>query len=547
MTVDEYFVKIDADISGLRRELAQAERKTKQTGDKMQGSLGKIGGAIIAAFSVQALIAFSRQVIEVRSQFERFEAVLGNTLGSKGQAKMIMGEIKQMAADTPFQVTELTDAFVRLTNYGMQPSIEEMKLLGDVSAAVGKSVLQFSEAIADAATGQFERLKEFGIKAAKEGNKVTFTFKGQATTVDYTNDAIKEYLLSLGELEGVAGSMQVQMDTLGGSVSNLGDKFDSLMSSIGESSVWKGLIGYLGDVVETTEVLVNTWDDLPTDSLKFWTDNEWSIKQLEKAQKDYNEQLRTSAENQAMYEAAIKAGATPMGQMPAPGQPFVPVSSVFDLMTLDPKTGLPLTKDQRPKVGGKKPVKLTKEQIEAADKLRRETVKASVALNDLRITTEQSNRAAENAGQRFAAGIVGELETGGFQKPRFIASDFKFEDAAEELESMQRGDIRMVEEMNVDKWKDAVGDEMLDLEASALGLADGLAHAAQDMTNAGDIMANTIAQIIGQMIAQAAAAQLGALAGPLGGLITGGLSMALKGKDLETSRSRTANSIARYN
>jgi hypothetical protein len=541
MTVDEYFVKIDADISELKRELTQAERKTKQSGDKMSGSLSKIGGAIAAAFSVQALISFSRQVIEVRSQFERFEAVLGNTLGSKGQAKMIMGEIKQMAADTPFQVTELTDAFVRLTNYGMQPSIEEMRLLGDVSAAVGKSVLQFSEAIADAATGQFERLKEFGIKAAKEGDKVTFTFKGQSKTVEYTNDAIKKYLLSLGELEGVSGSMQVQMDTLGGKVSNLGDSWDSLLNTIGDTDAWGNVITGLKDTVSWTEKWIKASGQMGFINPM----NPFAAYQMEVGAMMADFRKQNKAILQATAEAKGKAGVTPAGPL-MPGQTRTTMHAAgFVFGTKDPMTGLPTVADKGKLQATEK--RLTKEQQKAVDKLRRETVKASVALTDLRIATEMSNKANMNFAQKFSDKINAELGTGGFKRPQIITSDFKFEGAAEELESMQRGDLRMVEEMNVDKWADTIEDDMLGLEASALGLADGLAHAAQDMTNAGDIMINTIAQIIGQMISQAAAAQLGALAGPLGGLITGGLSMALKGKDLETSRSRTANSIARYN
>ena len=131
-------------------------------------------------------------------------------------------------------------------------------------------------------------------------------------------------------------------ETLGGSVSNLGDKFDSLLNTIGESSVWKSVLSSLGDIVETTEVLISTWDQLPVDELKFWTDTEYSIKQLEKAQKDYNEQLRITAENTATYEAAVKAGATPMGQIPTGAKPFVPVSAGFNLATLDPKMGMPI-------------------------------------------------------------------------------------------------------------------------------------------------------------------------------------------------------------
>ena len=39
------------------------------------------------------------------------------------------------------------------------------------------------EAVADATTGEFERLKEFGIRASSQGDKVALTFRGVTTTV----------------------------------------------------------------------------------------------------------------------------------------------------------------------------------------------------------------------------------------------------------------------------------------------------------------------------------------------------------------------------
>ena len=50
------------------------------------------------------------------------------------------------------------------------------------------------EAVADAAVGEFERLKEFGIKAKSEGDKVTFLFKGVSTTVGKNAAEIETFL-----------------------------------------------------------------------------------------------------------------------------------------------------------------------------------------------------------------------------------------------------------------------------------------------------------------------------------------------------------------
>tara|TARA_A100001201_G_scaffold84233_2_gene74707 strand:- start:84 stop:1553 length:1470 start_codon:yes stop_codon:yes gene_type:complete len=110
-----------------------------------------------------------------------------------------------------------------------------MRKLGDLASSTGKEFVQLTEAIIDAQVGEFERLKEFGIRASKQGDQVTFTFKNVKTQVDFTSDAIQNYILSLGDLEGVSGAMVGISKTLGGQISNLGDSFDSLKNEIGEA------------------------------------------------------------------------------------------------------------------------------------------------------------------------------------------------------------------------------------------------------------------------------------------------------------------------
>jgi hypothetical protein len=147
-----------------------------------------------------------------------------------------MDQIVNFASSTPFQVNELTDSFVKLANRGFVPTMEQMRQMGDVASSVGKSFDQLTEAILDAQTGEFERLKEFGIKASAQGDVVQFTFKGITTEVAKSDKAIQEYILSLGNLDGVAGSMEAIAATTGGAISNLEDNITQLFKNIGDSS-----------------------------------------------------------------------------------------------------------------------------------------------------------------------------------------------------------------------------------------------------------------------------------------------------------------------
>lgn len=239
---------INTEVGRLNRSIR--DLKSKQSGGG-GGLLSSLGGLMPFTLGVGALsagiVGLASNMIKVRSEFEKYEAVLTNTLGSASAARMEMSMLKEFAASTPFQLNELTGAFVKLTNYGLKPSKDDLRRLGDIASSVGKGFDQLAEALADAVTGQFERLKEFGIKSKKEGENVTFTFKGQSKTILNNADAIKTYITGLGDLKGVYGSMAAISNTLGGRISNMKDSWDSLMNTMGSgnSGIFKSTIELL--------------------------------------------------------------------------------------------------------------------------------------------------------------------------------------------------------------------------------------------------------------------------------------------------------------
>lgn len=182
-----------------------------------------------------AMLDFGKEIFATTAKFEKYETVLRVALGTQEAAEQAMGKIKTMAAQTPFSVDELTESYVKYVNRGLQPSMAEMTKLGDIAASQGKSFDQLTEAVLDAGTGEFERLKEFGIQASKSGNEVELSFKGVQKTVANTPEAIQGALIAFGELEGVQGGMAAISQTLEGRVSNLGDMFDNLKLVLGDA------------------------------------------------------------------------------------------------------------------------------------------------------------------------------------------------------------------------------------------------------------------------------------------------------------------------
>src|SRR5690606_31406261 len=109
----------------------------------------------------------------------------------------------------------------------------------------GKTMIDFIEAVADATTFEFERLKEFGIKAKQEGDKVFFTFRGVTTEVKKTAADVSKYLKNIGDTT-FAGAMEAQMQTFRGVVAQVSDAWDQFLVDVASH----GLLDAMKEVLQ---------------------------------------------------------------------------------------------------------------------------------------------------------------------------------------------------------------------------------------------------------------------------------------------------------
>lgn len=232
-----------ADTSGLMKAEKGLDNLSKQgakTDKAMSGagaSIGKsfagiaaaVGGLVSATSAMQKLIETSRE-------FDVLNAGLITATGSAENATDAFKAIEDFATTTPYSLGQATKAFTQLVNLGLTPSERALTSYGNTAAAMGKDLSQMVEAVADATVGEFERLKEFGIKARSEGDNVSFTFRGMTTTVKKSAEEIEGYLIGLGQNE-FASAMANRMNTLDGAISNLSDSWDGLFRSISSQGV----------------------------------------------------------------------------------------------------------------------------------------------------------------------------------------------------------------------------------------------------------------------------------------------------------------------
>jgi len=186
------------------------------------GAVGLLGGLTAGS------------IANTTKEFERLITVLTqNFNGDRVKALEVFGQIRQFAAETPFQVDELTQAFIRFQSIGITPTNDVLRDLGDFAAAQGRSIQQVVEAVVDVGVGQTRRLEELGVKSQVANGKVVASFKDVSVTVPQTNAGILQLIQTLGKAQGVAGGMAAQAKTLGGALSNAGDSIDRLSFAFG--------------------------------------------------------------------------------------------------------------------------------------------------------------------------------------------------------------------------------------------------------------------------------------------------------------------------
>ena len=263
MTTQATVIALRADIQGLQSDMQRAvgivdsaSKTIKSDADKTFKSLKSEAdrtfrtavGAVFGAGGILGLRAIAGQLRE----FETLKASLKTVTGSSNEAEQALQWIERFAAQTPFALEEVIGAFVKLSALGLEPSEAALRSYGNTASAMGKSLDQFVEAVADAATGEFERLKEFGVRSATEGDRVTFTFRGMSTTVQKEAAAIERYLRQIGDVE-FGGAMAERAATIDGAFSNLGDSFKQLVTAVGDA----GLTVVLADAARAMATLAN--------------------------------------------------------------------------------------------------------------------------------------------------------------------------------------------------------------------------------------------------------------------------------------------------
>lgn len=241
--VDAILVRIEADMADFRRDMKKLEDTTKKSTDR----LSKMGTVLKGLFAGVALTG----IVNTVRQFEDLQATLKAVTGSADLAKSSFDLITKFTATTTFQLEEVTGAFITLQNAGIAPTSDVLKDVGNLAAAYGKDIRDVAQAVTNATVGEMEMLKQLGIIARVDGDKLNVTYKGVSETIDKSADSIVGYIRNLSQAN-FPNAIEERSNTLSGAISNLQDNFSLFIMTIGDSGfkqsmtdLVKGLIDLL--------------------------------------------------------------------------------------------------------------------------------------------------------------------------------------------------------------------------------------------------------------------------------------------------------------
>lgn len=219
-----------ADVASLVVKVT--EQGAKATSDRLDNlsKSAKVAGAAVtglAAAVAAAAYKAAQELVESQRQLDKMSASLKTLTGSTQGAKQALSILQDFARDTPYGLEQAVEGFRKLVALGLTPSEEALRSYGNTASAMGKDLNQMIEAVADASTFEFERLKEFGIKAKQNQSDIEFTFQGATTVVKKNAADIERYLLNIGNVN-FAGAMADQANTLDGAIASAEDSWSQL-------------------------------------------------------------------------------------------------------------------------------------------------------------------------------------------------------------------------------------------------------------------------------------------------------------------------------
>lgn len=264
------FQQMNAQLKLMEGKINDLTRSVERSGDEMQNTFNRVGTAIGAYLSVQALAGFGNELINVRGEFQQMQIALETMLGSKDKADRLMGQVVNLAAKTPFTLTQVGQATKQLLAFQFAEGevIDTTTRLGNVAAGLSVPLDQLIRAYGQVKAknklmgDDMRQFTEAGVPMVAELAKVFNVTEAEVYKLVETGkvgfDDVKKVISNLTDEGGMFFNlMEKQSKSLTGMVSNLQDAWARMLNEIGQSNE-----GILADGISGLTNLVDNYEDV---------------------------------------------------------------------------------------------------------------------------------------------------------------------------------------------------------------------------------------------------------------------------------------------
>ena len=225
-----------------------------------------------------AAYGFKKAFVDTAAEFERYQIMLNKLQGGPEGGAKAMDWIKQFTQDTPYSVDEVTNAFVKLKAFGLDPMNGTMQAIADQAAMMGGTAetvdgiaLAFGQAWTKGKLQGEEALQllergvpvwDYLVQASKElGQNNGFGYSAQqiqdmSSKGQLTRKAIQALLDQMGKAS--KGAARDQMNTWNGMISNMGDHWTLFKNDVMESGAFDVLKSELGGLLSQLDEMKKT-------------------------------------------------------------------------------------------------------------------------------------------------------------------------------------------------------------------------------------------------------------------------------------------------
>ena len=240
----------NAGITGAKRgmsETGKAADDAQKSMSGLEGSLGRIGGLMAAAFSFEALRRGAGTLIKTANDMEQYRMRLRAVIETQQEADATFLRIKDWAAINPVNTDEAVESFVLLKAAAVDNTEGAIKAIGNLAKVMGRDMRDVSMALVGFNTMQMRRL---GILVDQQGAKATIQIGKLKREVDKDIGVMRQNLIEMIEesygrgMEMSKGTYQGILDTIGGQISNF--KLD--LAGLDDDSPFRNIINYLNEL-----------------------------------------------------------------------------------------------------------------------------------------------------------------------------------------------------------------------------------------------------------------------------------------------------------